>query len=219
MTSTGPSSFVRALWKIASRIIAGGLRRGSVTAIKATRKVDTLLMSWMTLALAIYGAMLSTVLGYLTWRKDRHCVRFFMTQSRRGDWYGMIVSVVNAGLRPVTLNDVRFEQPNGQGYMNGYESNVVFPHRLAEGEQLVFAFHAEDIERDTTALVMQDTHRREHRMEFTQDVHNQLEAFRDFIREAEPRLYAEGQRRVAAMMRGDLEGIATHDDESRRNKW
>jgi CHASE1-domain containing sensor protein len=46
-------------------------------------------MQWLPLALAIYGALLSTTLGYLAWRKDRRSIRFFVsiTAARAGrDW-------------------------------------------------------------------------------------------------------------------------------------
>jgi hypothetical protein len=161
-------------------------------------------MEWITLVLAVYAAALSTVLGYLTWRKDRHSVRFFVTYHRRHDWYGLVLSVVNAGFRPVTLNDAHFEQTRGSGYLNTSDETLGLPKRLDEGEQLVLSFHAEDIELDTTAFVIRDTHRREHRMEFTPDVRNEIDAFREFIHETEPRLFADGQQRVAAVLRDSL---------------
>ena len=38
-------------------------------------------------------------------------------------------------------------------------------------------------------------------MEFTTEVRNQLDGFRDFVQEAEPRLYAKGQERLAVELR------------------
>jgi hypothetical protein len=159
-------------------------------------------MDWLTLALAIYGAVLSSVLGYLTWRKDRHRIRFFTTYHRRHDWYGLMISVVNVGFRPVTLHDVYFEQDGGNsGYLNELDSNLGLPRRLSEGEQLLLSFHAEDIEPDTTAFVIRDTFRREHRMEFTAETFDQLNSFRSMVRETTPQLFVEGQQRVAPVIR------------------
>lgn len=124
-------------------------------------------MERITLLIALYGAALSTGLGYLAWRRDRHSIRFFVTYHHRHNWYGMVVSVVNVGFRPVTLNDLHFEQLGGRGYLNELDENLGLPKRLDQGEQLSLSFHAEDIEPDTTALVVRDTHRREHRMEVT----------------------------------------------------
>lgn len=158
-------------------------------------------MEWITSALAVYGAALSTALGYLTWRRDRHSIRFFLTFQRRHDWYGLMVSVVNVGFRPVTLHDIWFEQTEGRGYLNELDKNLGLPKRLDEGEQIALSFHAEDIEPDTTALVIRDTHRREHRMEFTAEVRHQVDGFRDFVQESDPRQFAKGQERLAAKLR------------------
>src|SRR5262245_24733659 len=103
-------------------------------------------MEWITIALAVYGAVLSSFLGYLAWQKERHSIRFFCHHSRRSDWYGLHIAVVNVGFRPVTLESVSFEQPGGAGYLNGLEGDIEMPSRLDEGEQVVFSFHAEDIE-------------------------------------------------------------------------
>jgi hypothetical protein len=158
-------------------------------------------MEWITLMIAVYGAALSTALGYLAWRKDRHSIRFFVTYHRRHDWYGLVVSAVNVGFRPVILTDLHFEQAGGGGYLNELDANLGLPKRLDQGEQLILSFHAEDIEPDTTALVVRDTHRREHRMEFTQEVQHEVDAFREFIQESEPRLFADGQERLAVKLR------------------
>lgn len=150
--------------------------------------------------LALYGAFLSSWLAYLAWRKERHSIRFFWHQTRRGDWYGFHISVVNVGFRPVILESVSFEQPDGAGYFYPPDERVGLPFRLEEGEQVVFSFHAEDIEPDTTAFLVRDTHRRTHRMEFAQAL-EALEGFKEFIEETEPDLAAKGQERIAAEMR------------------
>lgn len=158
-------------------------------------------MEWITIALAIYGAALSSYLGYLAWRKDRHSIRFFCHRSRHHDWYGLNIAVVNVGFRPVILESVSFEQPGGAGYLNGLEGDVELPIRLDEGEQIVFPFHAEDIEPDTTAFVVRDTHRRIHRLEFVPAQRDALDAFREFVEETEPALAAKGRERPAAKLR------------------
>lgn len=155
---------------------------------------------WITLALALYGAALSSWLAYLAWRKDRHSIRFFWHQSRRGDWYGLHISVVNVGFRPVILESVMFEQPEGAGYFHPPEEEIQLPLRLDEGEQVVFSFHAEDIEPDTTAFLVRDTHRRTHRMEFAETL-EALGTLKEIVEETHPDLAAKGQERVAAEMR------------------
>jgi hypothetical protein len=52
------------------------------------------------------------------------------------------------------------------------------PKRLTEGDQLALSFAVEDIEQDTAALVIRDTHRREHRLEFTVEMRDQVESLR-----------------------------------------
>ena len=135
-------------------------------------------MEWLTLAVALYGAGLSTVLARLAWRRDRHSVRFFVSYHRREGWAGLIVSVVNAGFRPVLLHDVWFETDDGGGYLNDLDENLGLPRRLEEGEQLALAFDAEDVEVGTKALVVRDSHRREHRLDFTPDVRDQVAELR-----------------------------------------
>jgi hypothetical protein len=82
--------------------------------------------------------------------------------------------VVNAGFRPVTLHDAWFEQDDGGGYLNDLDENLGLPARLDEGAQFTLSFAGEDIEPDTAALIIRDTHRREHRMDFTADVRSQV---------------------------------------------
>jgi len=158
-------------------------------------------MTWVTLMLAIYGAALSSVLAYLAWRKDRHSLRFFVSYRRRSDWYGVSISVVNVGFRPVILQDIHFVQSDGGLYLNELDENLGLPRRIDEGEQLEVSFHAEDIEPGTTAFVIRDTHRREHRMKFTPDVWQGVTSFREFVEETSPELYHEGKKRLAPSMR------------------
>jgi hypothetical protein len=153
-------------------------------------------MNWLTLALATYGTVVSTCLGYLAWRKDRHRLRFHASYHSRHDWYGLVISVVNVGFRPITLHDVHFEQAVGSGYLNDLDS------------KLALSFHVEDIEPDTTAFIVRDTDRREHRMEFTPQVRAQLDAFREHTRETRPSLFAEGQERPAVVLRNLLDDSA-----------
>jgi hypothetical protein len=135
-------------------------------------------MGWATLGLAIYGAALSSALAYLTWRKDRHSVRFFVSYNRREGWSGLVVNVVNTGFRPVTLHDAWFELDDGGGYLWELDENLGLPQRLVEGDQLALSFSADDIELGTAALVIRDTHRREHRMAFTTEVREQVDGLR-----------------------------------------
>jgi len=157
-------------------------------------------MGSITLALALYGAVLSSWLAYLAWRRDRHSLHFFPHHSHRHDWYGLHISVVNVGFRPIILEGVMFEQPGGAGYLNGPGADIEMPFRLDEGEQVVFSFHAEDIEPDTTAFLVRDTHRRTHRMEFSESL-EALRGFKEFVEETQPNLAARGRERPAAELR------------------
>ena len=70
-------------------------------------------MDWVTLGLAVYGAALSSFLGYLGWQRDRHRI-FFAPRFRVGEgWSRLDVVVVNAGHRPVTLATAHFETDDG----------------------------------------------------------------------------------------------------------
>ena len=169
-------------------------------------------MEWLALAIAVYGAALSSLLGYLAWRKDRHSLRFFSHFSRRHDWYGLHISVVNVGFRPIILESVTFEQP-GAGYLNDLEGDVELPLRLDEGEQAIFPFHAEDIEPDTTAFVVRDTHRRVHKMEFTASLWEAFQGFKEHVEETQPDLVAKGRERPAA----ELRRVVTPHLQSKRN--
>jgi len=157
-------------------------------------------MGWVSLVVALYGAGLSSTLAYLAWRKDRYSVRFFVSYGHRHDWYGMTISAVNVGFRPITFHEMTFKQGEFEGYMFRPEEEVAFPRKLAEGEQLVISFHAEDIEPDTTEFVLYDTHRRPHRLDLTAEMQH-LDAIRELVREARPQLYAAGQNLIAAIMR------------------
>jgi hypothetical protein len=158
-------------------------------------------VEWITLALAAYGAALSTMLGYRAWQKDRYSVRFFVSYLRRHDWYGLVVNVVNTGFRPVELVDVYLEAYDIGRYLNTLDSELGLPTRLDEGQQITLEFHAEDVEPSTTALVIRDTHRREHRLDFAAGTGDGLQALRETVEETEPSLFAKGQERIGAIMR------------------
>jgi len=121
-------------------------------------------MQWFALGLAVYSTLLSTALGWLAWKRDRHGVRLFTSFHRGSGYAEMWVAAVNVGFRPVTLQSAMFEQGGGGGYLNDLDENLGLPVRLDEGQQHVFHFPLEDIETDTVALVVTDTLRREHRL-------------------------------------------------------
>jgi hypothetical protein len=129
-----------------------------------------------------------------------------MSYSRRAGWYGIEFSVVNVGFRPVILERIGFEESDGSGYLNGMEDKPDFPVRLEDGEQVVFSFHAEDIEPGTTTFAIRDIHRREHRLPFTQEIWDDLRGFQEFVEESEPQLAAKGRERLAPQMRKLREG-------------
>ncbi|UUY01791.1 DUF3450 domain-containing protein [Svornostia abyssi] len=155
----------------------------------------------MTLVLAVYGAGLSTVLGYLAWHRERHVVDVFGACSGSGEWYGMQLSVVNTGRRPVVVHGIHMECADGRPCFIDIEGASPFPKRLDESAELVVSAHAEDIERDVTAIVVTDSRRREHLTPFTEEMHEVLEAFCEHVAETQPRLVAEGRQRPRVIMR------------------
>src|SRR4051794_36270401 len=135
-------------------------------------------MAWVAAVLGVYGAAVTTALGYLTWRRDRHAIRFFAAYQRSSDWRGLVLNVVNVGFRPVTLHDAWFDQADGGGYLPDLDENLGLPRRLEEGDQLALRFEIDDIEPDAAALLVRDTFRREHRFELTEEVRQELHRLR-----------------------------------------
>jgi hypothetical protein len=125
-------------------------------------------VEWITGAIALYGAGLSSFLGYLTWRRERRRVRLFQTYQRSHAGSALLISVVNGGIRPVTLVSAHFEQPEG-GYLPTLDAELGLPRKLEDGDVLAMSFDAEDVEPDTIAFVVRDSHGDEHRMDLDRD--------------------------------------------------
>jgi hypothetical protein len=111
----------------------------------------------LTLAVAIYGAVLSTAVGIATWIKDYRVrlrifhARFFDERpadhpavrtgaARHVD--GLAIRAVNVGHRPVTLHGYAFVTRDGNRYVPGdyqpaYETERRFGHKPEAGDQAV----------------------------------------------------------------------------------
>jgi hypothetical protein len=96
----------------------------------------------VTLALATYGALLSTFVFYQSWRKDKRRVRIVarptFLQYDDGSFSSRLteIEVVNLGNRPVVVNAPSFKLPNAK-YMNFGDADGLrdFPKRLEDGEK------------------------------------------------------------------------------------
>jgi hypothetical protein len=122
-----------------------------------------------TLVLAGYSAMLSSVLGYLTWRRDRRALIVRSSFFFRVEEAGITVQAVNAGFRAVTVSDVLFERDDpDRSYIahtvEPLEGSASLPVKLDDGGEASFRFALDDLPRDFTAILVRDAFRREYRV-------------------------------------------------------
>jgi hypothetical protein len=128
----------------------------------------------ISLALAAYGAILSTALGYLTWRKERHRLHFSTRFVRGHDTARLEITVINTGFRPLHLQAAYFELDDGGGYLPTSDEELGLPCKLAEGDSLPMHFDAADLWPGTSTFIVRD-HNREHRKEFSRDFRQEWE--------------------------------------------
>lgn len=123
----------------------------------------------LTLALALYSALLSSVLGYLAWRRDRHSLVVRSNFFFRPEEAGVIVQAVNAGVRSITVSQVLFERNDSERDYVAYtvqqiEGGTALPVRLDDGAEATFKFAIDDLPTDFTAILVRDAFRNEYRI-------------------------------------------------------
>jgi hypothetical protein len=137
-------------------------------------------LSVVALLLGIYGAALSTLLGYLAWRKDNRRLHMSLTQIHRGSDALIQITVFNTGFRPVALRDAHFQTEDGtSGYLMALDSELGLPTKLGEGDIKQFEFPTEEIWPETDRFVLSG-YDREYTLVFAPET-------RRFIRQARPR--------------------------------
>ena len=98
-------------------------------------------MPWLSWALSIYGAVLSTTLAVLHWRRDRgrfsispEVLHIKLFDEKTIVW--RLIEIVNAGRRPLYLDDFGFVRDSGVfESMRDREREVNFPLKLEEGQK------------------------------------------------------------------------------------
>lgn len=126
-------------------------------------------MEVATAAVAVYGAVLSSFLAFLAWRKDRRRVHFSNGFVRGESGARLEITVVNTGFRPVALASAHFETSDGGGYLPTPDEELGFPCKLSEGDTLPLRFDSDDIWPETSAFVVRGHDGREHRHVFDRD--------------------------------------------------
>ena len=129
---------------------------------------DNSAMPWVGWALSIYGAVLSTLLAILHWRRDRgrfsispEVLYIKLLDDKTIVW--RLIEIVNAGRRPLYLDDFSCVRASGElESMRKRESDTHFPLKLEEGQKhrsmtIDDSFASHDIKnlwaRDTTGTI------------------------------------------------------------------
>jgi len=97
---------------------------------------------WLTLIIALYGALISTILGVREIRKERRKISVYFVYEVWSNLYS--ITITNIGHRPITLIDLYLKLPDGREVptnviMNGHkgeEQGWNFPVTLSDGEQI-----------------------------------------------------------------------------------
>jgi hypothetical protein len=90
----------------------------------------------ITWGLAIYGAVLSTILGVRELIKERRRLLIFLQYGEFGDNYSIIIT--NIGHRPITLLDISMEIPRErvpQSIITQFDDP--FPVTLSDGQHII----------------------------------------------------------------------------------
>jgi hypothetical protein len=87
----------------------------------------------ITLILALYGAILSTILAVREWRKETRRIIIFLEYLRPAGDYRIIIT--NVGHRPITLLDMAVRIPGANlDPSDIWKGNYPFPVTLKDGE-------------------------------------------------------------------------------------
>jgi hypothetical protein len=96
-------------------------------------------MDLATSVLALYGALLSTMLGILELRRDRRRVSVILQYGQFSGGYSVIIT--NVGHRPVTITGMFLalgrDQPFPTGELELHNGQDLFPKTLTDGQTLV----------------------------------------------------------------------------------
>jgi hypothetical protein len=133
-------------------------------------------MDWVTLALAVYGAGLSSFLAVLAWKRDRPRLIFSSKVVSGGTWMQLHVTVVNGGHRPIALASAHFEAAEGQRYLMALDETLGLPCKLEVGDALPMTFDVHDLWEGTCAFVVR-AYDRDHRHAFDADFRSQWERY------------------------------------------
>lgn len=102
---------------------------------------DHAVLPWLRWAVAVYGAILSTALAILQWRRDRgrlainpEILHIRLPDEKTIVW--RLIEVVNLGRRPLYLDDFGFVRGGGElESMRNRGHDISFPLKLDEGEK------------------------------------------------------------------------------------
>lgn len=126
-------------------------------------------LSGVTAAIAVYGAGVSSYLGYLTWRRERQQIYFAPKYVKGHDTARLEIVVVNIGHRPVTLAGAFFQYGDGSGgYWPLSDGEDGLPHKLGEGDSMTLTIDHLDLEPEVSTLILQ-SYPREFRHDFDTD--------------------------------------------------
>lgn len=132
----------------------------------------------LSLVLAVYAALLSSVLGYMTYRRERRRLNIWFQLELTGGPAALAVHVVGDGPRPVNVAEAWLRVDDGGGYSPTRLDSLRLPRRLEDGDELVLRFPIAEVDERIVGVVVHDTTGREHRELFTRDFLGQIALFR-----------------------------------------
>jgi hypothetical protein len=131
--------------------------------------------------LAIYGAILSTALGYLAYLRERRRLRIWFGLEAIGGPSCLVVHVVCDGPRPVAVHDGALMFADGGCYSPTMTKGPHLPRRLEDGDEIVFRYVFAEVDEETAGFLARDTSGREYRQRFSEDFIDQASLFRQVV--------------------------------------
>ncbi|HTA15754.1 MAG TPA: hypothetical protein VK781_12940 [Solirubrobacteraceae bacterium] len=144
-------------------------------------------MQILSLIVAVYGAVVATCLGYLTYRRERHRVRLRFRLEAGGDEPPCLaIYVVNQGIRAVTIRSGHFFWIDEEGGLGpDLRSAGPLPARLDDGDELRLGVPIDEVIGEPDGFLIEDTTGREHRQQFSPAFFEQLTLFRRWVNDTE----------------------------------
>jgi len=105
-------------------------------------KVNISITELLTGIIAIYGAVLSTVIFTKEQQKSKRQIRInmkfgFLTFTNGISPQMLLIEIINPGLKPVTINGPQLRLPDGRSLIMPIpNSNIKFPYELGEGKSV-----------------------------------------------------------------------------------